>query len=93
MKTIAEMTKEELGTYLAPLTELASKMIQSGVLKKNVIRHFTNKGLSYAAAENLTLLLSFLLLFSYCMFLIIQQIYILIINIPNFRAKKKRLIS
>ncbi len=53
MKTIAEMTKEELGTYLAPLTELASKMIQSGVLKKNVIRHFTNKGLSYAAAENL----------------------------------------
>ena len=53
MKTTGEMTKQELGTYLAPLTELASKMIQSGVLKKNVIRHFTNKGLSYAAAENL----------------------------------------
>ena len=53
MKTPSEMTKEELGTYLAPLTELACKMILHGTLKKNVMRHFTNRGLSFAAAENL----------------------------------------
>jgi hypothetical protein len=51
---INAMTKEELGTFLSPLTELASKMILAGVLKKNVIKHFTNKGLSFEAAENLT---------------------------------------
>jgi len=51
---INTMTKEELGMFLAPLTELASKMIIAGTLKKNVVRHFTNKGLSLEAAENLT---------------------------------------
>ena len=29
-------------------------MIIAGTLRKNVVRHFTNKGLSLEAAENLT---------------------------------------
>jgi branched-subunit amino acid aminotransferase/4-amino-4-deoxychorismate lyase len=51
---INTMTKEQLGTFLTPLTELASQMIIAGTLRKNVIKHFTNKGLSIEAAENLT---------------------------------------
>jgi branched-subunit amino acid aminotransferase/4-amino-4-deoxychorismate lyase len=51
---INTMTKEELGMFLAPLTELASQMIIAGTLRKNVVKHFTNKGLSLEAAENLT---------------------------------------
>ena len=51
---INTMTKEELGMFLAPLTELASKMIIAGTLRKNVVKHFTNKGLSIEVAENLT---------------------------------------
>lgn len=43
----------ELGTFLTPLTDLAMQMILSGTLKKNVIKHFTNKGLSFEVAENL----------------------------------------
>jgi hypothetical protein len=48
------MTKEELLIFLAPLTELASQMIIAGTLRKNVVKYFTNKGLSSEAAENLT---------------------------------------
>jgi hypothetical protein len=48
------MKKEELVIFLAPLTELASQMIIAGTLRKNVVKHFTNKGLSLEAAENLT---------------------------------------
>jgi branched-subunit amino acid aminotransferase/4-amino-4-deoxychorismate lyase len=51
---INTMTKEQLGTFLTPLTELASQMIIAGTLRKNVIKHFINKGLSIEAAENLT---------------------------------------
>ena len=51
---INQMTKEELGIFLAPLTELASKMIIAGTLRKNVVKHFTNRGLSLEASENLT---------------------------------------
>ena len=51
---INTMTKEELGMFLNPLTELASQMIIAGTLKKNVVKHFTNKGLSLEASENLT---------------------------------------
>lgn len=54
MKAINTMTKEELGTFLSPLTNLAMKMIIAGTLQKNVVRHFTNKGLSLEVAENLT---------------------------------------
>ena len=43
----------ELGFYLSPLTELASKMILAGTLKKNVVKHFTNKGLSIEASQNI----------------------------------------
>ncbi len=43
----------ELGNLLSPLTDLACKMILAGTLKKNVIKHFTNKGLSFEVAENL----------------------------------------
>ena len=51
---IKAMTKEELGIFLSPLTELASQMIIAGTLRKNVVRHFTNKGFTLDAAENLT---------------------------------------
>ena len=44
----------KLGTFLAPLTDLACEMILSGTLRKNVVKHFTNRGLSLEAAENLT---------------------------------------
>ena len=44
----------ELGKFLAPLTDIAMQMILAGTLKKNVIRHFTNKGLTFDVAENLT---------------------------------------
>lgn len=54
MKNIIEMSKEELGTFLAPLTDLAAQMIIAGTLRKNVIKHFTNRGISLQAAENLT---------------------------------------
>lgn len=44
----------ELGEKLKPLTDLAMQMIIAGTLKKNVIKHFANKGLSFEAAENIT---------------------------------------
>jgi hypothetical protein len=50
---IKEMSKEELLEYINPLIELASQMLLAGTLKKNVIRHFTNRGLSFEAAENI----------------------------------------
>jgi D-alanyl-lipoteichoic acid acyltransferase DltB (MBOAT superfamily) len=51
---MATAKQNELGKFLAPLTNLAAQMILAGVLKKNVIAHFTNKGLPFAAAENIT---------------------------------------
>jgi len=54
MENLATMTKQELGAFLAPLTDLACKMILAGTLKRTVISHFTNKGLSFEAAENIT---------------------------------------
>lgn len=47
------MSKEELGSHLSPLTNLASEMILAGVLKKNAIKHFTNKGISFEASQNI----------------------------------------
>lgn len=54
MTRLETLSKKELGTFLAPLTELACKMILAGALKKNVIKHFTNKGVSFDAAKNIT---------------------------------------
>ena len=54
MEKLKALSKEELGAFLAPLTDLASKMILAGTLKKNVIKHFTNRGLSFESAENIT---------------------------------------
>jgi len=54
MTNIAILTKQELGKFLAPLTDLAAKMIIAGTLKRTVVRHFTNRGLSIEAAINLT---------------------------------------
>lgn len=53
MKNFSELTKEQLIIELAPLFDLACQMILAGTLKRTVIRHFTNRGLSYAAAENI----------------------------------------
>ena len=50
---MATQKQIELGNFLAPLTDLACKMIIAGTLKKNVIKHFTNKGLPFETAENL----------------------------------------
>lgn len=47
------MTNAELLNFINPLTELAAKMIISGVLTKNVVRHFTNKGLPLETAQNI----------------------------------------
>ena len=54
MENLKALSKEELGAFLSPLTDLASKMILAGPLKKNVIKHFTNRGLSFESAENIT---------------------------------------
>jgi hypothetical protein len=51
---MATAKQKELGAFLSPLTDLAMQMILSGTLKKNVIKHFTNKGLPFEVAENLT---------------------------------------
>ena len=51
---MATQKQIELGEQLKPLTDLASQMIIAGTLKKNVIKHFTNKGLPFDAAENIT---------------------------------------
>jgi len=53
-KNMSTQQQIELGNFLAPLTDLASKMILAGTLKRNVIKHFTNKGLPFEVAENLT---------------------------------------
>lgn len=50
---MATQQQIELGNFLAPLTDLAAKMILAGTLKKNVVKHFTNKGLPFETAENL----------------------------------------
>jgi hypothetical protein len=50
---MATQQQIELGNFLAPLTDLACKMILAGTLKKNVIKNFTNKGLPFETAENL----------------------------------------
>ena len=47
------LTTEERLSFLNPLTDFASKMLLAGTLKKNVIKHFTNKGLSVEVANNL----------------------------------------
>jgi len=50
---MATQKQIELGIFLAPLIDLACNMILAGVLNKNVIKHFTNKGLAFSAAENI----------------------------------------
>lgn len=52
-------TKEEQLKYLRPLIDLGVKMLMAGTLKKNVIRHFVNKGLSLEASTNLMELAEF----------------------------------
>ena len=56
---MATQKQIELGIFLAPLVDLACNMILAGVLAKNVIKHFTNKGIAFAAAENLVEVASF----------------------------------
>jgi len=51
---MATQQQIKIGNLVAPLTELASKMILAGTLKKNVIKHFTNRGISFSVSENLT---------------------------------------
>lgn len=51
---MATERQKELGLILKPLVDLATEMILAGVLTKNVIKHFTNKGFPFAAAENIT---------------------------------------
>ena len=53
MKPIKEMSKQELLDFISPLTNRAKEMILAGVLVKNVIKHFTNGGLTLACAENI----------------------------------------
>lgn len=53
MTNLSALPKEELGAFLSPLTNLSCQMILAGVLKKNVIKHFTNRGLPFEVAENI----------------------------------------
>jgi hypothetical protein len=46
-------TKNEQLKFLSPLIKIASDMLLAGVLKKNVVRFFLNKGVKQDAAENL----------------------------------------
>jgi hypothetical protein len=38
---------------LEPLIKYSFEMLQKGVLVKNCIKHYTNKGLSFDAAKNI----------------------------------------
>lgn len=49
----------ELLEKLNPAIELGRQMLLAGVLVKNVIKHFTNLGLSFEAANNIVELSSF----------------------------------
>ena len=46
-------TKEELLNILEPVINISEKMLLSGVLKKNVIKHLTNRGFTLEAAKNI----------------------------------------
>jgi hypothetical protein len=50
---MATQQQIKLGNFLTPLTDLACKMILAGTLKKNVIKHFTNRGLPFETSENI----------------------------------------
>ena len=50
---------KELLNKLNPVIEYAKLSLLAGVLKKNVIKHFTNKGFSFDVAENIVELGSF----------------------------------
>lgn len=52
-------TKEEQLNYLRPLIDLGVQMLMAGTLKKNVVRHFTNRGLSLETSTNLMELAEF----------------------------------
>lgn len=43
----------ELLEKLNPVIEYAKEALLAGTLKKNVIKHFTNKGFTFEAAENI----------------------------------------
>ena len=45
-------TNEKLLEKLNPVIEIATQMLLNGVLSKNVIKHFTNKGWSFESANN-----------------------------------------
>jgi len=49
----------DLLNTLNPVIEIAKEMLLAGTLTKNVIRHFTNKGFAYDAAENIAALGNF----------------------------------
>lgn len=43
----------ELKNKLNPVIDIASKMLLCGILKKNVLRYFENKGFSTNSAQNI----------------------------------------
>jgi hypothetical protein len=47
------MTKEQQLTFLNPLVEYGMNSMLVGTLKKNIVRHWLNKGLPLETAENL----------------------------------------
>jgi hypothetical protein len=47
------MTKEQQLTFLNPLVEYGMNSMLVGTLKKNIVRHWLNKGLPIETAENL----------------------------------------
>jgi diphthamide synthase (EF-2-diphthine--ammonia ligase) len=50
---LKKMTKEEKLTFLNPLIEYGMQAMLIGTLKKNIVRHWLNKGLDVQVAENL----------------------------------------
>ena len=46
-------TSTQLLETLNPVIEMAKEMLLAGTLKKNVIRHFTNKGFPFEVAQNI----------------------------------------
>lgn len=50
--TTTELKNQELLEKLNPVIDIAKEMILAGVLPKNVVRHFTNRGWTLDAATN-----------------------------------------
>ena len=51
--TKEDLKKKEILKKISPIIDYIVDMIMAGVLKKNIIKHFTNKGFPFDTSLNL----------------------------------------